>query len=352
MNTPLGVHPATGAQKAINLRILEISSSTVEWRPKLESLREVWHQNSKDLSSINIATLMHRYAKALPPHQSTPVDHEPFLQAMDLLILRNAKLFDGQGHVCVACAYAKLKRAPADTLNSLAAASFKVGNVYNVQSLSALVWAHATLQSAAPDFDSKAFQIASEKVHEFRVEPYSCSNLVWAFACRSQKFAQRFVTLLGPSIASIEFNPISLLQLHHAGIAARLSYPRQLTEKIKVVLPRFEGVRSPPNAFEDEFSQVLKELSRSFLSQVPIAGYRADFVINDVSPKLVVELDGSAYHRLKGSGQGELVGSDILRNRVFAALGYQVIQVSDQEWYRIVDKPAWLNTKLPVPSTL
>jgi len=334
------------AAVAINHRIIAAAEAAIDWRDKLDRLRSIWMTDGDKFNEINTATLLHRYAKALPGHQLPPDEHSGFLNSMDRKICAVARLFDAQGQVSAACSYARMNRASEHPLKALAQAAFRGEKSYNAYSLSALVWAHGTLQTEDQNFDREALKLGQAMIKQFEKEPYACSNMVWGLACRKPKNAKCFVLPIIGSLAEMDFGPLSLMQMHHVGIAAGIDYPRALREKIAPVVSRFETIGSEPNKFELQVEEALKSLLLTVDRQVPIEGYRADFVLRDSDPATIIELDGVEYHHLNADGSGEFVGSDVLRNRVFEALGYRVVRISDAQWSKVDDQELWLMKKL------
>lgn len=93
----------------------------------------------------------------------------------------------------------------------------------------------------------------------------------------------------------------------------------------------------PTSRFEQDVHRVLR---RTFprpefdISVAPtVATIRTNFIVSGNGQRVIVECDGTFYHRLGGPDGGGCKGSDLIQDKVFEACGYQVFHLSATRFY-------------------
>jgi very-short-patch-repair endonuclease len=102
------------------------------------------------------------------------------------------------------------------------------------------------------------------------------------------------------------------------------------------------------NDFEKDIENDLRNMKLiksnfNYEAQVALAGISVDFIINFNNRKYVLECDGIATHYLTN---GQLRGNDLIQDKIFNRLGYEVIHISSDEYYNRKGRAILLAQKL------
>jgi len=217
---------------------------------------------------------------------------DALLDAIAKQTIATIRNFDNQGLANIAWAMTSLSRRDDALANAICSEVSRRGQTFSLRERSALAWAFSLYhpEQVAAIYPSAYLSREQEPHH----------------------WIQGYIALL----VAGEINPHEC-----APFAAKLSKVNN---------------HPPTNDFERAVGDILQTIFPSPEFTVTphqiVATIATDFVITGRNKRLIIECDGEFYHRLAGPNGGAPKGADLIQDKLFKRLGYEVFHLPQRDF--------------------
>ncbi len=181
--------------------------------------------------------------------------------------------------------------------------------------------------------DTYLFERAVEQIVDARhaVPATAIANIAWSCAISAPHLVEH---LISPDALDLFENDSEWMQVYTALLSVGAIGPKDKFERYDHIerKARPENIGLFEKAIHSELSRHFQGSSVSIMPQKFIAGSHVDFVVKGRSLNLIVECDGFC-HRSTGPNGNELIGKDVLQNKLFEICGYNVIHIKSDDYY-------------------
>lgn len=158
------------------------------------------------------------------------------------------------------------------------------------------------------------------------------ANSAWGVGILYPELVSRVVE---PRILDDLENDSEWMQVYAALVGCGILSSETMFERYDSIALKYTPKAQTP--FELSVFADLKHLERNSSIEIKpqsfIGGVGVDFEIISGFRKIIVECDGSPFHKTTGPNGGVLQGKDILQNRVLSLFGYSVIHISSSAYF-------------------